>query len=67
MPEENLNRATVIIDGMTQTLLLNAKDFKTGSKGYFASGKLDCGNGKRYQLSVQAVLIGSKPKPEEKK
>ena len=35
------------------------KDFKTGSKGFFASGKVDI-DGKRYQAQVQLVEIGSK-------
>ena len=36
------------------------KDFKTGSKGYFTSGKVEV-EGKRYQVQVQLVEIGSKP------
>jgi hypothetical protein len=42
------------------------KDFKTGSKGYFTSGKVEV-EGKRYQVQVQMVEIGSKaaPKAEE--
>jgi hypothetical protein len=35
------------------------KDFKTGSKGYFASGKVEI-EGKRYQAQIQLVEIGSK-------
>ena len=42
-----------------------AKDFKTGSKGFYANGKLVI-EGKRYQVQVQLVEIGSKPKEEEK-
>jgi hypothetical protein len=43
------------------------KDFKTGSKGYFTSGKVEV-EGKRYQVQVQLVEIGSKSpaKAEEK-
>ncbi|MBL8045307.1 MAG: hypothetical protein JNL09_02140 [Anaerolineales bacterium] len=41
---------------------LPAKDFKTGSKGYYANGKLEI-DGKRYQAQIQLVEIGSK-KPE---
>ncbi len=40
------------------------KVFKTGSKGYFGMGKIEI-NGKRYQVQVQMVEIGSKPKAEE--
>jgi hypothetical protein len=36
------------------------KDFKTGSRGYFTSGKVEV-EGKRYQVQVQLVEIGSKP------
>jgi hypothetical protein len=41
------------------------KNFKTGSKGFFGMGKIQIGE-KRYQVQVQLVEIGSKPKPEEK-
>ena len=35
------------------------KDFKTGSKGFFANGKFEI-EGKRYQAQIQLVEIGSK-------
>lgn len=41
------------------------KDFKTGSKGYYANGKLEI-DGKRYQVQIQLVEIGSKQAAEEK-
>jgi hypothetical protein len=41
---------------------LPAKDFKTGSKGFYANGKIEI-DGKRYQAQIQLVEIGSK-KPE---
>jgi hypothetical protein len=41
------------------------KQFKTGSRGYFGMDKILIGE-KRYQVQVQLVEIGSKPKPEEK-
>lgn len=40
-------------------LTLPAKDFKTGSKGYYANGKIEI-EGKRYQAQIQLVEIGSK-------
>ena len=46
-------------------LTATEKQFKTGSKGYFGVGKIQIGE-KRYQVQVQLVEIGSKPKPEEK-
>jgi hypothetical protein len=42
------------------------KVFKTGSRGYFTMGKLQIGE-KRYQVQIQLVEIGSKPKEEEAK
>lgn len=41
------------------------KLFKTGSRGFFGMGKIQIGE-KRYQVQVQLVEIGSKPKAEEK-
>lgn len=40
------------------------KLFKTGSRGYFGMGKIQIGE-KRYQVQVQLVEIGSKPKEEK--
>jgi hypothetical protein len=37
-------------------LVLNEKQFKTGSKGFFGQGKIEIA-GKRYQTQVQLVLI----------
>jgi hypothetical protein len=42
------------------------KIFKTGSRGFFGMAKLQIGE-KRYQVQVQLVEIGSKPKAEEAK
>lgn len=39
------------------------KVFKTGSRGFFGMGKIQIGE-KRYQVQVQLVEIGSKPKAE---
>ena len=42
------------------------KVFKTGSRGFFGMGKIQIDD-KRYQIQVQLVEIGSKPKVEEAK
>jgi hypothetical protein len=52
-------------DKLVGTLTAAEKLFKTGSKGYFGMSKIQIGE-KRYQVQVQMVEIGSKPKPEEK-
>jgi hypothetical protein len=41
-----------------------SKTFKTGSRGYYANGKAEI-DGKRYQVQIQLVEIGSKPKEGE--
>ena len=41
-----------------------AKVFKTGSRGYYGNSKIEI-DGKRYQVQVQIVEIGSKPQAEE--
>jgi hypothetical protein len=48
---------------MLTVLTVAPKDFKTGSKGFYANQKVDLG-GKRYQLQIQLVEIGSKKKVE---
>ncbi len=57
-----MNKATVIIDDKTLELILKEKEFSTGSKGFWAGDKLTMSDGRRYQVQVQAVLIGSKIK-----
>ncbi len=39
------------------------KEFKTGSRGFYANGKIEI-DGKRYQVQIQLVEIGSKAKVE---
>lgn len=51
-------------EGQTIALLtVEAKNFKTGSRGFHGQGKIDF-DGKRYQTQVQMVEIGSKNNPE---
>ncbi len=45
------------------TLTVSPKEFKTGSKGFYANSKAEFG-GKRYQVQIQLVEIGSKKGPE---
>jgi hypothetical protein len=52
-------------DKVVGMLTAAEKLFKTGSRGYFGMSKIQIGE-KRYQVQVQVVEIGSKPKPEEK-
>lgn len=52
-------------DRVVGMLTAAEKVFKTGSRGYFGLAKIQIGE-KRYQVQVQMVEIGSRPKPEEK-
>ncbi len=50
-------------EGQTIALLtVEAKNFKTGSRGFHGQAKIDF-EGKRYQTQVQMVEIGSKNTP----
>ena len=53
-------------DNQAVGILTAEKAFKTGSRGYFGMGKIQIDD-KRYQVQVQLVEIGSKPKTEEAK
>ena len=46
-------------------LTLPPKEFKTGSKGYYANAKTVI-DGKSYQIQVQLVEVGSKKPGQEK-
>ena len=52
-------------DRVVGMLTAAEKVFKTGSRGYIGMAKIQIGE-KRYQVQVQMVEIGSRPKPEEK-
>ncbi len=45
-------------------MTLPPKEFKTGSKGFYANAKMDL-DGKRYQVQIQMVEIGSKNQTQE--
>lgn len=46
---------------LLSVLTVPPKEFKTGSKGFYANTKTEI-EGKRYQVQIQIVEIGSKPK-----
>jgi hypothetical protein len=49
-----------LVNGLTQTLVLTPCTFKSGSKGFRVTGKMDTGDG-RLQIGANLVLIGSNP------
>jgi len=62
---EQPNMVTIQLCGDKQNFIIDKKDFKTGSRGYYGTGKMVAG-GKKYQVSINVVEIGSKPKEEKK-
>lgn len=43
------------------TLIASAKEFKTGSVGFYATGKvINPKSGAKYQLGANVILVGSK-------
>jgi hypothetical protein len=46
-------------------LTATPKEFKTGSRGFYGQGKIEI-DGKRYQVQIQLVEIGSKKPVKEK-
>ena len=59
-----INLVTIQLNGEKQSFVLGKKDFKTGSRGYHATGKMQVGE-KKYQVNIQCVEIGSKPKEDK--
>ena len=66
MSDENLNLANIQVKGSKQPFILNEKVFSTGSKGFHGHGKMMIGD-KNYQVNIQLVEIGSKPKEKDEK
>jgi len=50
---------------LLSVLTVAPKEFKTGSKGFYANTKCEI-EGKRYQVQIQLVEIGSKSKADDK-
>ena len=50
---------------LLSVLSVTPKEFKTGSRGYYANQKAEIG-GKRYQVQIQLVEVGSKKEAEKK-
>jgi len=66
MSDEPMNLANIQVKGSKQPFILNEKTFSTGSRGFHGHGKMMIGD-KNYQVNIQLVEIGSKPKEKEEK
>jgi hypothetical protein len=61
MSNPNFLIAEIKTDGnqLLAVLTVTPKEFKTGSRGFYANQKIEI-DGKRYQVQIQLVEIGSK-------
>ena len=62
----DVNMASIQLNGDKQNFILDKKSFRTGSRGFYGQGKMVAG-GKKYQINIQCVEIGSKPKEKSEK
>jgi hypothetical protein len=60
MPE--FAKVTIEVAGGNGTIVAEPKAFKTGSRGFYGQGKIQGTDGRRFQISVNIVEIGSKGK-----
>ena len=61
MAQATFANIAITLGGAQQTLIAEAKDFKTGSRGYHGNSKMvDPETGKRYQVNCMLIEIGSK-------
>lgn len=55
-------KVTIEVAGGSGTIVAEPKAFKTGSRGFYGQGKVQGTDGRRFQISVNIVEIGSKSK-----
>jgi len=60
----DIAKVTVDVAGGTGTIVAEPKQFKTGSHGFYGHGKVQVADGRRFQVSISIVEIGSKHKKE---
>lgn len=62
----NQPQATLSIGGLDTPIVPERRQFSSGSHGFFGAGKItDPETGERLQVTVQAVIIGSKKWQDE--
>ncbi len=58
----DIAKVTVDVAGGTGTIVAEPKQFRTGSRGFYGQGKTKAPDGRRYQITVIFVEIGTKNK-----
>jgi hypothetical protein len=61
LPEDVHARIALDVDGGKQGVELGRRVFSSGSQGFTGAIKVQGADGRRYQVNVNVVLIGSKP------
>lgn len=59
---EESAKVTIEVGGATERITAQAKQFRTGSRGFYGQGKVQATDGRRFQVTVNIVEIGSKGK-----
>ncbi len=54
-------KITVEVAGGVATITAEPRTFRSGSRGFFGVAKVRAGDGRRFQVIVNVVEIGSKP------
>jgi len=54
-------KVTVEVAGGSTVLFAEPRVFKTQSRGFYGQGKVQGADGRRFQVSINIVEIGSKP------
>lgn len=55
-------KVTIEVGGGTETITAQSKQFRTGSRGFYGQGKVQATDGRRFQVTINIVEIGSKGK-----
>jgi hypothetical protein len=55
-------KVTIEVAGATETIIAESKQFRTGSRGFYGQGKVQATDGRRFQVTINIVEIGSKGK-----
>ncbi len=55
-------KVTIEVAGATQIITAESKQFRTGSRGFYGQGKVQATDGRRFQVTINIVEIGSKGK-----
>lgn len=58
----DIAKVMVEVPGGARAIAAEPKQFRTGSSGFYGHGKIKANNGRRYQVTISIVEIGSKNK-----